>query len=77
MRLDEWTSKGNKLGEVGWEHTLTTHWVEEKRTRGGRVCDRSGVYKITMVRMCTEHWRNWEWKGLNQGWIEMFITQFV
>ena len=54
--MGEWTTICNKLGKVGWEYTLTSK-VEEKRTRGSRVYDRSDVYKITMVSIvprCTD-----------------------
>lgn len=45
--------EGVKLGEVGREDTLTSE-VEEKRTRDGRVSDRSEVYKLSKVRMSIE-----------------------
>lgn len=56
-----------KLVKVGWEYILTVK-AEEKRTRGGRVYDRSGVYKISMVSMIHDKesiWRISECKGLN------------
>jgi len=58
---------GIKLGKVGWENTQTGQAVE-MRTSGGRVFDRSGCYKMYMVRMSVIRTDELaKFKGLN-GW---------
>jgi hypothetical protein len=74
MRLVMLSTKGVKLGEVGWEDTLTSK-VEEQWTRGGQVSDRPEVYKLTMVRMFIENWRTFECKDLKVEYIEMYMPQ--
>jgi len=46
--------------------------IQEWRTRGGRVYDRSGVHKILMVRMFHRNWRNSECKSLKFQKVEIF-----